>query len=97
MDTDLAAIEAAHAEAQQRFAAMVRANAYADPQAPETIAYIRAERHVDDLLANAQWEASQRALAEAFRGDHYIRPVVLRSSHTDCDCHYINREGGWTA
>src|SRR5687768_15062166 len=59
-DIDTAALLAeANAHAQRRFHAMLEAKTYSDPEAPETIAYIQAERIIDDLLGEAQWEASK--------------------------------------
>lgn len=66
-------IVAAHAEAQRRFSEMVAERSYAEPDHPATIAYISAERHVDDLLADAQFGAQEsRRLA---LGDHFVFPA----------------------
>jgi hypothetical protein len=47
--------------AQQCFVAMLDARSYDDPQAPETLAYIAAERAIDELLVEMQ---GRRAFAE---------------------------------
>jgi hypothetical protein len=52
-------IKAAWQEAQEAFHAMLDANVYGDPAAPETRAYVTAERHLDNLLADAQHEAAR--------------------------------------
>jgi hypothetical protein len=80
MSTTLADIEGAHAAAQRAFGDMVRARSYADRHHPATIAYVQAERLVDDLLASAQWERARDALDAVTRHD------------PECDCHYINRQ-----
>lgn len=67
-DIVLDLIEEAHAVAQRCFGEMVRARSYADPKHPATIAYIRAERAVDVLIANAQ-------TAQSWRGDHHVYPA----------------------
>lgn len=76
-DIDTAALLAeANAYAQRRFAAMLDAKTYSDPEAPETRAYVQAERVIDDLLGEAQWEKSKAEFdalqtADLAAGDHY--------------------------
>jgi hypothetical protein len=72
MDIDTAALLAeANAHAQRRFHAMLEAKVFGDPENPLTRQYVLAERVVDDLLGEAQWEASKAAMDEAQAGDHY--------------------------
>lgn len=65
---DAATVERANAEAQARFRAMLDAGTLAQPDAPETMGYVRAERVVDALIGDAQWEAAQAAI-EALRAE----------------------------
>lgn len=74
MDTE-ARIEAAWQEAQQAFRAMLDAKVYGDPNAPETRAYSTAERHLDNLLADAQFAEVQAQLENAIAGDHHVYPM----------------------
>lgn len=67
----------ANAEAQALFHAMLDANAYGDPDAPETRRYVEAERHVDTILEYAQWERAKAQLdaltaADLAAGDHFV-------------------------
>lgn len=65
-DIDTAALLAeANAYAQRRFRAMLEAESYSDPTAPETRAYVEAERICRFILAEAQ--AEPLAL-----GDHHV-------------------------
>jgi hypothetical protein len=75
MPTDEARIEAAWQEAQECFRAMLQAKVYGDPNAPETRAYNTAERHLDNLLADAQFARAQAALEDAIAGDHHVYPM----------------------
>jgi hypothetical protein len=68
-------IKAAWNEAQEAFHAMLDANVYGDPNAPETRAYNTAERHLDNLLADAQFARAQAALEDAIAGDHHVYPM----------------------
>jgi hypothetical protein len=71
----------AHAEAQAAFHVMVDAKVYGNPNAPETRAYRTAERLVDVLIADAQWEVAESELAAViaadpdFAGDHHVYPA----------------------
>lgn len=67
----------AHAWAQRRFHEMLEAGVYGDPNAPETLDYIEAERRVDDMLRDAQWEQARDGLDLAL-GDHFVYPVAAR-------------------
>lgn len=85
-------IQAAYDRAQFAFRAMLAARSYADPRAPETEAYVAAERELDHLLLGAQFAASQAALDELHRGDHMVRTDRHDPSSLDaCDCLYLNR------
>lgn len=77
---DTAELQWANAIAQLRFKRMLDHGVYGDPTAPATVAYVAAERRVDDLLRNAQWERAKAELdatiaaetaAELAAGDHY--------------------------
>jgi hypothetical protein len=68
-------IKAAWDEAQEAFHAMLSANVYGDPNAPETRAYVTAERHLDNLLADAQFAEVQAQLQNALAGDHHVYPM----------------------
>jgi hypothetical protein len=68
-------IKAAWDEAQEAFHAMLEAKVYGDPNAPETRAYNTAERHLDNLLADAQFARAQAALEDAIAGDHHVYPM----------------------
>ena len=77
MDTSTLLAQA-HREAQRRFAEMLDAQAYGDPNHPLTLAYVSAERVVDAMLGDAQWERSKAELDAlqladllADPGDHY--------------------------
>jgi hypothetical protein len=67
-------IKAAWNEAQEAFHDMLDANVYGDPNAPETRAYVTAERHLDNLLADAQF-AEVQAQLDAALSDHYVYPA----------------------
>jgi hypothetical protein len=68
-------IKAAWDEAQEAFHAMLEANVYGDPNAPETRSYVTAERHLDNLLADAQFAEVQAQLDAALAGDHHVYPM----------------------
>lgn len=59
---DPSILERAHARAQRRLRAMVVADVYADPEAPETRLYVQSERLVDSLLIEATWEKRKAEL-----------------------------------
>lgn len=55
-------LAAAHTAAQRAFGAMMRTRSFSDPDAPETKAYVAAERLVDSILVDAQWEKAKAEL-----------------------------------
>ena len=69
----------AHTAAQHRFHEMLVAGCYSDPDDPRTKAYVAAERLVDSILVDAQWEKAKAELdrlqmadiEELARGDHF--------------------------
>lgn len=71
-------IRQANDEAQARFRTMLDAGTLADPNAPETRAYVSAERTMDALIVDAQWERSKAALDalqaadDRSLGDHFV-------------------------
>lgn len=75
MTVPAARIHAAWQEAQEAFHLMLDANVYGDPTAPETRAYLTAERHLDNLLEDARFAESQAQLERALEArpacDHH--------------------------
>lgn len=65
--------------AQHAFHEMLEARCYSDPDDPRTRAYVAAERLVDELLVEAQWEKAKAELdrlqaidiEELAKGDHF--------------------------
>lgn len=76
MDTATRLFEA-NAAAQRRFHDMLVLGCYSDPDAPETRAYVAAERLVDSILVDAQWEKSQAELDALAAGEHFLRPAEV--------------------
>ncbi len=81
-DTDREALAAANRLAQRAFHTMLVAGCHGDPEDSRTRAYVAAERLVDELLADAQWEKSkaamdelQRADLDAEKSDHHVYPA----------------------
>ena len=66
------AIRGAWGDAQSAFHAMIEAGVYSDPNAPETRAYVEAERALDVLLAGAQAIYARRD--NPMDGDHHVYP-----------------------
>lgn len=62
-------LDRAHARAQRRFRAMVDHHAFPIPSAPETRLYVQAERLVDALIDEAQWEQVKAEMDELIRAD----------------------------
>jgi hypothetical protein len=83
MDPTTARIKAAWDEAQDAFHAMIDANVYGDPNAEETRAYVTAERHLDNLLADAQFAEVQAQLEYALAEGKLIEAAGLRHSMHD--------------
>lgn len=61
----------AHEAAQIAFRAMLNARAYSDPGHPLTRAYVAAERLVDSILVDAQWEKARAEMDRLQAGDHF--------------------------
>lgn len=80
MDT-VTRLQAAHREAQRAFGDMIAANAYGDPEAPETRRYIEAERHVDTILEYAQWERAKAELDALIAADIIGDPALALGDH----------------
>jgi hypothetical protein len=81
MTVPAARIHAAWQEAQEAFRLMLDAKVYGDPAAPETRAYVTAERHLEMLLEDAQFAEAQAQMDRLIEtrydptlalGDHHI-------------------------
>lgn len=84
-------LERAHARAQRRLHVMVERRTFSDWSARETRLYVQAERLVDSLLVEADWERSKAELDHLQTIDHdwHISNAVIVAECDDC-------MGGWT-
>lgn len=71
----------AHAAAQAAFHRMLVDGVFSDPDDERTKAYVAAERLVDSILVDAQWDKAKDALDALqaadndFAGDHHVYPA----------------------
>lgn len=76
-------IRQANAEAQERFRTMLAAGTLADPDAVETRAYTSAERTLDHLILDAQFDAVMGTFGHCIAdevpdvdlGNHFVFPA----------------------
>ena len=80
-DTIAGRLAYANELAQLAFHEMLVNKTFSDPDATETLLYVAAERAVDELLVDAQWEKAKAELDRLqsidadFEGDHHVYPA----------------------
>lgn len=84
----------AHERAQRRFHDMLEGKKYSDPKARETRLYVEAERLVDELLVNLQWEQAKAEMDRLQSSDHDYHDA-MNVSVSSCDDCLANAEPGY--